>query len=103
MYNKFYSVWSSEVQCSSQKGSPIIPILSRIQFLVLTPIYLRFTLIFSHLRLRLLRALFLVELSVKILKALLLSSILAICHAHINLLDLITLCKVNGMEIQLYT
>ena len=45
----------------------------------------------SHLRLGLPKGLFPVGLPVNILKALLLSSILATCPAHLNLLDLITL------------
>ena len=45
----------------------------------------------SHLHLGLLKGLFPVGLPVKILKALLPSSILATCRAHLNLLDLITL------------
>ena len=45
----------------------------------------------SHLRLGLLKGLIPVGLPVNILKALLLSSILATCPAHLNLLDLITL------------
>ena len=63
-----------------------------IQFLVLIPISLRCILVVSsHLCLGLPKSLF----PVKILKALLLSSILATCHAHLNLLDYIidTICK----------
>jgi hypothetical protein len=47
--------------------------------------------IVSHLRHGLPKGFFPVGLPVKILKALLPSSILAVCPAHINLLDLITL------------
>ena len=58
------------------------------QFPALTPISL---ILSSHLRLGLPKGLFPVGLPVKILKVLLLSSILATCPAHHNLLDLITL------------
>ena len=47
----------------------------------------------SHLLLGLPKGLFPVGLPVKILKALLPSSILAICPTHLNLLDLITLTR----------
>ena len=47
--------------------------------------------LFSHLRLGLPKGLFPVGLPVNILKALLLSSILATCPAHLNFLDLIIL------------
>ena len=78
-----------EVQCRS----PIIPILSQINpipridtylFKVHSNIVLPFTP-------RPLKGLFPVGLSVKTLKALLPSSILAKCPPHLNLLDLITL------------
>ena len=49
----------------------------------------------SHLRLGLPKGLFPVGLPVKILKALLPSSILATCPAHLNRLDLITLNSTN--------
>ena len=68
------------------KGSPIIPILSRTtQFLESTPtIYLRFSIILSsHLRLGFPNGLFLVNLPIKIWKALLSSSILATCPTHL--------------------
>jgi hypothetical protein len=62
------------------------------QFLVLIPISLRCILILSsHLRLGLHKGFFPVGLPVKILKALLPSSILATCPAHLHLLHLITL------------
>ena len=58
----------------------------------LIPIYIKSILILSsHLRLGLHEGLFPVGLPVKILKAFLPSSILATCHAYLNLLDLITL------------
>ena len=82
------------ISCLSRPGSPIIPILSwkPVQFLVLMPISLRSILILSsHLRLGLHRGLFRVNLPVIILKALLPSSILATCIAHLNVLELITL------------
>ena len=61
-----------------------------IQFLLLTPIPVRSILIvLSHLRLRLPRGLFSVGLTVKILKDLITSFILATCPADLNLLDLI--------------
>ena len=62
------------------------------QIPALIPISSRSILILSsHLRLGLPTGLFPVGLHVKILKALLPSSILATCHAHLYLLDLITL------------
>ena len=77
-----------EVQCRIHKGSPIIPILRQIN-----PI----TLIDTHL-FKANSNIVLPStprppkgLPVKILKALLSSSILATCPAHLNLLDLITL------------
>jgi hypothetical protein len=58
----------------------------------LIPISSRSILILSsHLRLGHPKCLFPVGLTVKILKALLFSSILATCPAHLNILDLITL------------
>jgi hypothetical protein len=75
------------------KGSPIIPILSRIkQFPALIPISSSSILISSsHLRLGLPKGTFPAGLPIKILKALLPYFILATCPAHLNLLDLITL------------
>ena len=69
------------------QGSPIIPILSRIN-----PIPRIDTYFFNvHLRLDFPNGIFPVGLPVKVLKALLPSSILATCPAHLNLLHLITL------------
>ena len=68
------------------------PEYESIQFLILKPISLRSILILSsHLRPGLPKCLFPVGLLVKILKALLPSSILATCPVHLYLLDLITL------------
>ena len=62
------------------------------QFPALKPISSRSILILSsHLRLGLSKGLFPLGLPVNILKELLLSSILATCPAHLNLLDLIAL------------
>ena len=75
-----------EVQCRIHEGSLIIPILSRIN-----PIPRIDTYLFKvHSNIVLPKGLFPVGLPVKILKALLSSSILATCPAHLNLLDLIT-------------
>ena len=61
------------------------------QFLILIPISSRFILILSsHLRLGLPKGLFPAGVPVKILKALIPSSILATCPAHLNIQDLIT-------------
>ena len=78
-----------EVQCRNLKGPPIIPILSRINPIPRIDIY--FFKVLSNIVLPsclgLPKGLF----PVKILNALLPSSILATCTAHLNLLDLITL------------
>ena len=55
----------------------------------------------SYTRLGLPNGLFLVDLSEKILKAFLSSCILATWPAHLNLLDLITLCWVNGTNYEI--
>ena len=76
-----------EVQCRLHKGSPIIPILNRIYPIPLIDTYLfkvHFNIV-PHLRLGLPKGLFPVELTVKILKALLPSFILAIWFSHLNL------------------
>ena len=62
------------------------------QSLRLTPIYLRLILIVpSHLHIAFRKRLFPVGLPVNILKALLPCSILAICPAHFNVIQLMTL------------
>ena len=62
------------------------------QFPALIPISsMSILIMFSHLRLGLPKGLFPVGLQVKIVKAVLPSSILSTCPAHLNLLDLITL------------
>ena len=76
-----------EVQCHIQKGSQIIPILSQIKQITCIDTYL----FKVHSNIVLPKGLFPVGLPIKILKALLPSSILATCPAHLNLLDLITL------------
>ena len=82
-----------EVQCRIHKGSPTIPILTRINPVLLNDTYL-FE-VYSNIVLpsmpSLPKVLFPVGLPIKILKANLPSSILATCPAHLNLLDLITL------------
>ena len=77
------------VQCRIHKGSPIIPILSGNNSIHI--ISKSIIILSSPLRLGLPKGLFPVGSSVKILKALLPFSILAIRPAHLNLLDLITL------------
>ena len=74
LYNNSYP------EAESTQLPALIPISSR-SILILS----------SHLRLGLPKGLFPVGLPVKILKALLPSSILATCPAHLNLRDLITL------------
>ena len=76
--NYLHTSWNPEI-CHIQKGSIIIPILSRINAsAVLKPISLRSILIlFSHLRLGLPKGIFPVGVHVKILKEIQLSSILA--------------------------
>ena len=76
-------------------SSNAYPDPNQTQFLVLIPISLRSILVMSsHLRLGLPKGIFPIGLPVKILKAVLPSSILATWPAHLNLLDLITLTAV---------
>ena len=90
--NKLRGLWNPEVQCRFHKGSPIIPILSRINSVPRIDTYFfKVHSISSHLRLVLPNGIFLVGLPIKILKEFLHSSILATWPAHLNLLDLITL------------
>jgi hypothetical protein len=82
-----------EVQSRIHKGSPIIPILNQINPIPRIDTYffkIRSNIVITN-RLDLPKGLFPVGASVKILKALLPSSILATCPAHFNLLDLFTL------------
>ena len=90
---KLHGLWNPEVQCRIHKGSSIIPILSGIIPIPRIDTYLQRSILIlcSHLRLGYPKGLFPVGLPFKILKALLLSSILATCPSHLNLLDLITL------------
>ena len=79
-----------EFQCHIHKGSPIIPILSRINLIPRIDTYL--SKVHSNIVLPSTpTGHFPVGLPVKILKALLLSCILATYPVHLNLLDLITL------------
>ena len=89
--NKLHVLWNTEVQCRIHKGSPIIPILSRINPIPrMIPIPLRSIVILSsHLRLGLPKSLFPAGLPITIFKTP--SYILATWPAHLNLLDLITL------------
>ena len=91
--NYLHGLWHSEVQCRIHKGSHYSLFWAESsQFLKLITISLRSFLAKSfHLRLAIHKGLFLVGLPVKILKALLTSSILATRPAHLKLLDLITL------------
>ena len=83
------------------QGPPIIPILSRINPILGIDIYLKSILIFSHLRLGLTKGFFPVGLPVKILKALLPSSILATLPAKIILLVLIITLSILGVRYKL--
>ena len=79
-------------------GSPIDPILGRVNLVTRIDTYL-FKIhsnIAPPLRLGLPNGFFPVGLSVKILKSLLLSFILATCPAHLNILDLISLTRLLG-------
>ena len=81
--NYLHGLWNPEVQCRIHKDSPTIPILSRINPNTRIDTY-RFKVrsnIVSHLRVGLPKCLFPAGLPVKILKALLPSSILAACPA----------------------
>ena len=72
----------------TQKGSSVIPIQSRINRIPRIDTYFfKMFALSSHLCLGIPRGLFPVGLHVIILKALLHSSILATCPAHLNLLD----------------
>ena len=85
-YNYLHGLWNPEVQCRIHKGSPIIPILSRINPIPRIDTYLFkvHSNIVLQLRLGLPKGLFPVGLPVKILKELLPSSILATWPAHLN-------------------
>jgi len=87
--NELHGLWNLEVQCHIHKGSLIIPILSQINPIphIDTHLFKVHSNIVLHLHLGLPKGLFPVCLPVKILKALLPSSILATCPAHLNLLD----------------
>ena len=80
-------LWNPEVQCRIHKGSPIIPILSRINPISRIDTYL--FKVHSNIVLPSTPRPP-VGLPVRILKALLPSSILTTCPTHLNLLDLIT-------------
>jgi hypothetical protein len=91
--NQLHALWNPEVQCRTHKVSPIVPILSRINHIPRIDTYFfKIILILSyHLHLGLPKGLFLVDVPVKILEALLPLSFLATWLAHLNILDLITL------------
>ena len=77
-----------------QKGYPIIPILSRVNEIPHINTYffkVHSNIVLSSTPRGLPKILFPVDLPVKVLQALLLSSIMATWPAHLNLLDLITL------------
>ena len=86
--SQFRGLLNLEIQCRIYKGPPIIIILSRINPIPRIDTYsLRsITILSSHIRLGLPKGFFPVGLPVKILKALLPSSILTTCPAHLNLL-----------------
>ena len=100
--NLLHGLWNQEVQCRINKGSPIIPILSRnnpipsIDSLPISSKTILRVILSLHLRLSLPKGLYPVGLPVKILKELLPSSILAKCPSHLNLLDLITLSMLGN-------
>jgi hypothetical protein len=89
------SPWLMEFVSSMRihKGSPIVPILSRINSVPCVDNYFFniFLILSFHLRLGLPEGLFPADVPVKILKAHLLFSILATGPVHLSLLDLITL------------
>ena len=92
--NSLYGLWNPDVECSIQKGSPIISMLNRINPISLINanfFKISILILSSHLRLGLPKGLFPVVLPVQILKAFLPYSILITWSAHLNLLDLITL------------
>ena len=87
-------MWNPEVQCLIHMSSTIILILSQTKPVPPIDTYffkIHYNVVPAHLRLGLPKVLFPVGLPVKILKAFLLSSIQAICPAHLNFLHLITL------------
>ena len=82
-----------EAQFRIQMGLSNNPYFEPNQFPVLTPPLRSIQVFSSHLRLNLPKRFFLMGSPIKILKAFLPSSILAIRLAHLNLLDLIALNK----------
>ena len=73
-----------------------LSLIESTEFLVLIPISVRsIQILSSHLRLGFPKVLFPADVPVKILKALLPSSILAACLAQLNALDLIALNKLS--------